>query len=151
MNGTEDGPSPAQVDILLFRMGGVALGAVLQQIAYMALPPSDQEGQTGVVSLVDVLDFRGAVTSWLAPKALYLAGGAGQQAVVVDNPEEIVSIDLDEIQSLPDHLLTRAARGAFLGAFVTAAGAPVLLLDLYAIHGLAGQNRHNAGQQGKSS
>ena len=133
MKGTDAVPAQATLEILRFRMGGVALGAMVQQIDFMTFPPEQQADGTGVVWLSEVLDFRGLVTSWRAPKALHLDSHTGTHAVIIDNPEEIVTIHPDEIQYLPDYLLTRAAQGAILGAFIAQDGTPVLLLDLQAL------------------
>ncbi|MEO5363808.1 MAG: hypothetical protein H7838_09330 [Magnetococcus sp. DMHC-8] len=139
---------PARVDILLFRMGGLSLGVLLNHLDAVTSPNPEEMAGKGVLLLSDLLDFRGLVTAWRAPRVLRLKGGNGRCAVLIDRPEKIVTIAVEDVQFLPDFLTVNHRRGAWLGAFIASDGLPVLLLDLPILCGGTGPGSARVSQPG---
>jgi chemotaxis signal transduction protein len=129
----DEGCGPAcndELTLLVFTLGGVRMAVDTAQIYGMAHPEDVEIQGRETLGLHQLISFRGPV-SYKATWVLQLKDEAIPYGVMIDQPEEIVPVNLDTLQPLPQ--LVRAGGGseAIWGATVRADGTILLLVDLY--------------------
>jgi len=121
---------PDELTLLVFSVGGVRMAVDTAQIVGMARP--EDAGIQGMETrgFHQLISFRDPVC-YKAPWVLQVKDEAMPYGVMIDQPEEIIPVNLETLQPLP--CLIGAGRGseAIWGAMVREDGTILLLVDLY--------------------
>lgn len=128
-------PCEADLDLILFRVGGVRYGADAGEVgAAMALGGAAPEGLRW---FHESMAYPGGPVDYRRPMVLALRGDTAQ--VVVDDLEDIVRIPIAELLPFPS-LIEPAVRGKGLWAIARRGRELILLVDLHRL--LASPARH---------
>jgi len=121
---------PEELTLLVFNVGGVRIAVDTAQIDGMAHPDDVEMQGRETLGFHQIISFRDPVC-YKAPWVLQVKDETMPYGVMIDQPDEIVPVNLDALQPLP--YLIEAGRGseAIWGAMIRADGTILLLVDLY--------------------
>jgi len=121
---------PEELTLLVFTVGGVRMAVDTTQVDGMS-HPDDVEIQVGETrGFHQIISFRGPVC-YKAPWVLKVKDEAMPYGIMIDQPEEIVPVNLDALQPLPHLIGAGGGSKAIWGAMVRADGTILLLVDLF--------------------
>jgi len=130
----EDGEAAGveAIEALLFDFMGSRMGVDVDQIAGMLDPRDEAAGELDVLSLHEMLSFRNERAAYVAPKVLLIRDDDGRHGVLIEQPEDIVSVSLSSIRPLPAILEASMKSGAVWGVALIGEEM-VLLVDLHEV------------------
>ncbi len=131
-----------ELTLLVFTVGGVRMAVDTAQVYGMAHPEDVEIQGRETLGLHQIISFRGPV-SYKAPWVLQLKDEAMPYGIMIDQPEEIVPVNLDALQPLPRLIRAGGGSEAIWGAMVRADGTILLLVDLYKLPKGAGRSSSN--------
>jgi chemotaxis signal transduction protein len=119
-----------ELTLLVFTVGGVRMAVDTAQVDGMS-HPEDVEMQGQVArGFHQIIPFRDTV-NYKAPWVLRVKDDALPYGVIIDQPEEIVPVNLEALQPLPPLIGAGGGAEAIWGGMVRADGTIILLVDLY--------------------
>ena len=121
---------PDELTLLVFTVGGVRMAVDAAQVDGMAHPDDVEIQGRETRGFHQIISFRYPVY-YKAPWVLKVKGEAMPYGVMIDQPDEIVPVNLEALQPLPDIIGASGASEAIWGAMVRADGTILLLVDLY--------------------
>ena len=118
------------INVLLFQVMGVRMAVDVEQTAGMLDPRDESVNETSVVSFHEKLFLRnGGRPTYIAPMVLLARDSEGKRGLLIDQPEDIVSIGVGSIRPLPALIEgLRESRAVWGVALIE--GEMVLLVDL---------------------
>lgn len=116
-----------ELELMVIAMGEVTVGVDTEQIEGMITLAQADEMGVKVCRLQDKIPFMGTRVRLQAPKAL-LIKHAQPYAVIVESPQDILSVDLDSIRPLPPLLAACNPCKAVWGVAVRGEGL-IFLID----------------------
>jgi len=116
--------------LLVFTVGGVRMAVDTAQVAGMAHPEDVESQGRETHGFHQIISFRDPVC-YKAPWVLQVKDEAMPYGVMIDQPEEIVPVNLAALQPLPCLIGTGGGSEAIWGAMVREDGTILLLVDLY--------------------
>lgn len=117
-----------KLELLLFTLGGVAIGVDTEQVAGIITLEQAEERGMEPAPLHRMMPFGGRPVTYREPRAL-LTKGDPPRAVVIEAPEDILATGIDAVHPLPETLAACSAATGIWGATVRKDGI-VLLVDL---------------------
>ena len=121
---------PDELTLLVFTVGGVRMAVDTAQIDGMVHPGDDEIQDKETRGLHQIIPFRSPVC-YKTPWVLQVKDEATPYAVMIDQPEEIVPVNIAALQPLPHLIRAGGGSEAIWGAMVRADGTILLLVDLY--------------------
>ncbi len=120
-----------EIQVLTFCLLGVRMGVEASQLAGM-IDPADAVGRE--LELLPILNgfpsIRKAETDFNPAKALLVKMGDCTTGVLIDQPDDIISIPIDSVRPLPLLLRMSMENGTIWGAALVD-GEIILLLDIF--------------------
>lgn len=123
-----------EIQLLTFVVTGVRMAVDTEQINAMVEP--GQAGEVEVVPLHEKISFSTEQVSYRAPKVILIKDEGSTSGVVIDQPEDIISVTIDSIRALP-RLLEECIRPRAFWGVALKGGEIILLIDFYRL--LAGK------------
>jgi len=117
------------IRVLIFEFKGIRMGVDVEQIAGMLDPRDKSVSELNVFPFHEKILFRNDCPAYVAPMILLVRGEDGRHGVLIDQPQDIVSIKIDSIRSLPPLIeASRESRAVWGVALIEEE--VVLLVDL---------------------
>ena len=124
----------SEFQFLVFTIMGSKLGVDTAQIEQMLEPDRIGAQTDRVFRLHEIISFREKHIKYKAPKVLLIKGLTEQTGIVIDQPEAIIPIRINVIQSLPSFAMTTHRPAPIWGVTVKE-DVIILLMDLYKLIG----------------
>ena len=121
---------PDELTLLVFTVGGVRMAVDTAQVDGMAHPGDVEIQGRDTRGFHQIISFRDPVC-YKAPWVLQVKDEAIPYGVMIDQPDEIVPVNLDALQPLPCLIGAGGGSEAIWGAMVRADGTIILLVDLF--------------------
>jgi chemotaxis signal transduction protein len=118
------------IRVLLFNVLGVRMGVDVEQTAGMLDPRNASVEQLNVVSFHEKLFRRDDRPTYVAPMVLLVKDDEGNHGLLIDQPENIVSVGAEDIRPLPA-LIEASMQSRAVWGVALIEGEMVLLVDLY--------------------
>jgi chemotaxis signal transduction protein len=119
-----------EVHLLLFTIMGVRMGVDLEQIHQMCDPDQISETTGNVSMFHEKVPFRDATAEYQQPKALIIKDEIRPFGIIIDQPEDIISVNLNSIIAIPP-LLTSGNKSSVIWAVIIKDKKIILLVDFY--------------------
>lgn len=98
---TRDSEWVEAIRVLVFQFEGIRMGIDVEQIAGMLDPRDRAVDELSVSSFHEKLSFRNGPSAYVAPMVLLVKDEEGRHGVLIDQPQDIISIKIDSIRPLP--------------------------------------------------
>ncbi len=121
---------PDELNLLVFTVGGVRMAVDTAQVDGIAHPDDVEIQDRETLGFHQIISFSYPVC-YKAPWVLQVKDEAAPYGVMVDQPDEIVTVNADALQPLPCLIRAGGGPAAIWGAMVRADGTILLLVDLY--------------------
>ena len=118
------------IRVLLFNVLGVRMGVDVEQTAGMLDPRNASVEQFNLVSFHEKLFRRDDRLTYVAPMVLLVRDDKGNHGLLMDQPENIVSLGVEDIRPLPA-LIEASMQSRAVWGVALIEGEMVLLVDLY--------------------
>jgi chemotaxis signal transduction protein len=129
-----------ELEILVFALGGITFGVDTEQVGGVITAAQAEILGMKLIPFPDRVPLGGMPGHFRAPKAL-LIKDVTSYAVVIESPDDILSVRLDSIRPLPPLLAACNPCQAVWGVAVKGEGI-ILLIDFLRLHDVHDQNEH---------
>jgi chemotaxis signal transduction protein len=119
-----------EIRLLIFKIMGVYFGADMEQIEEMVDFSQAEQDEWDIRHFTDVVSFRGLEIEYKKPKVILIKDNVRDLGIVIDQPENIVNINIQSIQLLPP-LLENLKTVDAIWAAVFLDNELALLVDFY--------------------
>lgn len=116
------------IRFLTFTVMGVRMGVDTEQIAEMMGVEAAQKSGPPMVHFHEKISFGKRRVAYHAPKALLIDDGHAPYTLVIDDPDDIIAVNVQSIEPLPRLIARQQGAHAFWGA-VAANDGIILLVD----------------------
>jgi len=125
----QGGPCPSEIQLLTFTLAGLKMAADTDQIAEMV--DMDKANAMGlpVRTMHDIIRLRMPEAGYRSPRVLVLKNMSSGCGVVIDQPDEVITVPVGSIRPMPQLISRGAAAGPVWGAIVREDDV-LLLVDL---------------------
>ena len=121
--------SPEEIEFLVFTIGSVRFGADTEQVAEIYEPEPSFVSSSGLIRFDREIGFKEEF-SLPFPRLVILREDRQYAGILINEPEDIISVSLNDIRPLPDLLNIRLADSPLWGAALAEDGI-ILLTDFY--------------------
>lgn len=97
-----------ELQLLILNIAGVRFGVDMEQISEIIELEQANQKEFNIVKFDENLSFRGLAVTYKSPKVLLLKDEFSS-AILVEQPEDMVSISIDSVQPLPPLLACQKA------------------------------------------
>lgn len=118
------------IQLLVFNIGGIKIGVDISQVAEMLEPEQAAERGLKISRFSDEIPFREESVVYTSPKVLLVKNEKKPHGIVIDRPDDIISIAIDSIRFLPSVVACCSGTKAIWGAAVHCNDI-ILLVDFY--------------------
>ena len=123
----QNGRCPEMIRLLTFSVMGVKMAVDAEQIVEIMELEGAKKRAAALHFIHEKISFGKRQVSYRAPKALLLKEGGTVYALVIDNPDDLVAVDIEFIQPLPPLIFSQGGAGAFWGAVAEGDGVTLLV------------------------
>lgn len=116
------------IQILTFTVMGVNIGVDTEQVAEVMEVDAAERRGAAVQLFHEKVSFGAMPIEYRSPKAIMIEDENAPYAIVIDNPDDITSVNVRSIQPLPPLIAMNSATRLFWGAIPGAEGI-ILLVD----------------------
>ena len=143
-------PDFPRLELLVFSMGETRFGCDLDQTEGLLTPREAAERDIEVRPFHQTVSFGVLAEEYRMPGVLLLKGSEGRRGILIERPEDIVTLSVGEIRPLPPLMRRDALRGGIWGIGLTVRGMIVLvdLRKLYAAAPSPANKRSGFGRPG---
>lgn len=120
------------MEVLTFNIGGVKMGVDTSQVAAMLKPEQAEEMGIGVSGFAEKIPFRDSDITYSTPKVIVIKDEGIPYGILIDRPDDIVPVSIDDIRPLPPVVNACIGSKAIWGALLRGAEV-ILLVDFYKI------------------
>ncbi|RJQ77883.1 MAG: hypothetical protein C4519_12665 [Desulfobacteraceae bacterium] len=131
---------PEEMEILLFSLGAVRIGVDTAQIGGLISPGEASERQVALARMDDRIGCVGGETGCPAPMVLLIKGEEMSRGLLIDRPEDIVTVKTNAIHPMPVFIQACSRTKAIWGAAIVG-DEMVLLMDLYKLDATRREDR----------
>ncbi len=126
---TNELDSLEEIQVLIFTLAGATLGLETSQIDEILTAGQAEERQLDFISIHELIHCTPKPLSYNSSKVILIKGSATPLGLVIEEPEAILSLAIDQIQPLPVLIASTNSSEALWGAVVIQEEI-VLLVDL---------------------
>jgi len=119
-----------ELELLTFSIGEVKMAVDTAQVAAMLKTGQAEERGVSVSSLFEKIPFYGAEIGYSAPHVIVIKDEGEPYGVLIDRPDDIIRVSIDDIRPLPPVVASCSSSKAIWGAVLIAEGI-ILLIDFY--------------------
>ncbi len=121
---------PEEIQVLTFSVMGVKMGVDTEQITEMMEVDGAESRGLAVRHFHENVSFGEMPIEYHYPKAILIKDENGPYAIVIDNPDDITSVNVRSIQPMPPLIAMNGATRPFWGAIPGNEGI-ILLVDFF--------------------
>ncbi len=121
---------PEEIQVLTFSVMGVKMGVDTEQITEMMEVDEAESRGLAVRRFHENVSFGEMPIKYHSPIAVMIKNGSEPFSVVIDNPEDITSVNVRSIQPMPPLIAMNSATCPFWGAIPGKEGI-ILLVDFF--------------------
>jgi len=118
-----------EIDLIIFKIMGVVLGIDIEQISQIREPDHVEAEDVNIFAFHQKIPFRENKVLYKSPKILFIKDEWPASGIIIDQPEEIISIKTGSIQPLPQ-LIKKFNRSTPIWGVVPRGEEIILLIDL---------------------
>jgi len=119
-----------EIELLTFSIGGVKMAVDTAQIASMLKTGQAEEGGVRIRSLLEKIPFCSTEIDYRIPHVIVIKDEGEPYGVLIDRPEDIIRVSIDEIRPLPPVIASCSSSRAIWGAVLKGQDI-ILLIDFY--------------------
>jgi chemotaxis signal transduction protein len=129
-NKESDQVADDEIRLLIFKIMGVCFGADMEQIEEMVDFSQAQQEDWDIRDFTEAISFRDIEVEYKKPKVILIKDSEQDVGIIIDQPEDIININIKSIRLLPPLLESRKTVDAIWAA-VFLDDELALLVDFY--------------------
>ena len=132
MNGetSQNSRCPEEIQVLTFTVMGIKMGVDTGQVAEVMEVDRAEERGLAMQRFHETISFGAMPIKYHSPKAIMINDESEPYIVVIDNPDDITSVNVRSIQPMPPLMAMNSATRLFWGAIPGNDGI-ILLVDFF--------------------
>ena len=121
---------PEEIQVLTFAVMGIKMGVDTEQVAEVMEVDGAERRGISVQRFHEKISFGAMPIEYHSPKAIMIKDESATYAIVIDNPDDITSVNVRSIQPMPPLMAMNSATRLFWGAIPGNDGI-ILLVDFF--------------------